>query len=302
MLVGASMNLIGSIGLKVLLANHQSRVYSRIQLLTVLLTNIGLIIGSSSQSPLKGMLFSSLVLPHLIGISCLIVLISFDERIQLSIGKVSVDVIKKLFSAGKFFLVLQIATIVNYQIDSLLIAHFLGQSELAEYNVVLRMGSVPFILVSAAVLPIWAITANLYAKGKSQEALEGLYGAIVKVLVFSFASMILFILFGAHLINVWTLQQIQPSVELVFANALWIPLSCVMQLFAMYLNGAKAYRFLLISTIVFSFSNFMVAVFFLRFYANISGPMWSNSISSLLFFIVPAMILFRRKSNIGRGS
>jgi hypothetical protein len=74
-----------------------------------------------------------------------------------------------------------------------------------------------------------------------------------------------------------------------------------MQVFAMYLNGAKLYKFLLTSMLFFSLSNTLLAVLFLKFFSNLAGPIWSNSISSVLFFIIPAVILTNKRLNYKKG-
>lgn len=293
---GASMSLLGNIGFKILLAKSQNRIFSRIQLLSTLLTNLALIISSRSHVPLKGMLFASLVLPHLIGVTILLLQIKLDKNLKITTTNFSIRIISNLISSGRVFLLLQIATIVNYQIDTLLIAHFMGNTQLAEYNITLKIGSLPFILISAAVQPIWAETAQLIAQKKNQDARLNLFDSLVRVIIFSLFSMIMFLFFGASLINKWTSGQINPSSQLIMANAIWIPISCIMQLMAMYFNGANSTKFLVLTTVLFSFANASIAVYFLKFQSNIAGPMWSNSISGLLFFVIPAIILIRQKS------
>lgn len=299
--IGASMTLLGNIALKMLLANSKDRLFSRMQLLISLLTNMGLIISSKNQSPLTGMVFSTLVLPQLIGVICLVLTIKMNKNLKINLRKFSIRIIGKLIVSGRVFLFLQIAYIINYQIDALLIAHFLGPLEIAEYSVVLKIGSLPFILVSAAVQPIWASTAYLIAQSKESQAIRTLYISLRNVMRFSIISMCLFLLFGATLIKHWTFGQIDPSIQLILANALWIPISCAMQVFAMYLNGAKLYKFLLTSMLFFSLFNTILAVLFLKFFSNLAGPIWSNSISSVLFFIIPALILTKNRLKYKKG-
>ena len=195
---------------------------------------------------------------------------------------------------GRIYFYLQVATILNYQIDSILISFFLDPSQVAEYSIVLKIASLPFILVSAVVFPIWAQTATFLANREFQIAYKNLVHKLRKVMVFSFLSMIMFITLGESFIHVWTGNQISPSRQLILANAIWIPISSLMQVYAMFLNGARENRFLFFTTGYFTVSNVIIAVYFLKFQGNISGPMWSNCLSGIIFFVLPAYLLSKR--------
>jgi hypothetical protein len=112
--------------------------------------------------------------------------------------------------------------------------------------------------------------------------------------------MILFMFLGSELIKIWTSGQISPGREIILANAIWIPVSFVMQLYAMFLNGVGASKYIVYSTSLFTLSNILFSLYFLKYFSNLSGPMWSNSISSLFFFIIPTVIftlMFRSGRN-----
>ena len=189
---------------------------------------------------------------------------------------------------------MQFAAVINYQVDAILISYFLNPSQVAEYSVVLKIASIPFILISSVVFQIWGQTASFLALSEFNSAYKNLVQNLLRVTQFSSLAMVVFIIFGQSYIRVWTGNQISPSMQLVLANAIWIPISCIMQVFAMFLNGAKETKFLVVTTLLFTTSNLGLAFYFLKFEGNISGPMWSNSISALVFFVLPAFLLGKR--------
>jgi len=298
--LGASIALLGNISQKLLLAKLQNKTYSRIQLLIVIFTNMGLILASRNSNPLAGMLFSSLVLPNVIGIGYLIIQVANDSTIRISRRYLSISIIWQLIRNGRIYFYLQVAAILNYQIDSILIGYFLDPSQVAEYSIVLKVASLPFILVSAVVFPIWAQTASFLANRESSLAYKNLVRKLRKVMFFSFLSMVIFIALGESFIQLWTGNQISPSRQLILANAIWIPISSLMQVYAMFLNGARENKFIFFTTGLFTLSNIFIAVYFLKFQGNISGPMWSNSLSGIIFFVLPTYLLSKRyKTRIG---
>lgn len=299
--LGSALTLMGSVSQKLLLASLQNIRYSRFQLVIVFMTNFGLILASRNSDPLIGMLFIALLLPSAMGICFLVIQLWFDSTIRISSQLLSYPMIWQLIRNGQMFFFLQVAVILNYQIDSILISYFLSPSQVAEYSIVLKIASVPFILISAVVFPIWAQTATFLAESKLDSAHRNLVQYLKKVLQFSGLAMFLFIIFGQSFIGIWTGNKISPSLQLVLANALWIPISCFMQAVAMFLNGAMENKFLIVTTSLFTISNLSLAFCFLRFGGNVSGPMWSNSISALIFFVLPAYFLIKKFKINGKG-
>ena len=292
--IGAALTLIGSINMKLLMASLQNVKLSRFQLFIVFGTNTGLVITSTNSNPLLAMLFVALVLPNIIGFCCLVVKIWLDSSIRISFRYISHSVIWDLIRNGQLFFFMQFAAVINYQVDAILISYFLNPSQVAEYSVVLKIASIPFILISSVVFQIWGQTASFLALSEFNSAYKNLVQNLLRVTQFSSLAMVVFIIFGQSYIRVWTGNQISPSMQLVLANAIWIPISCIMQVFAMFLNGAKETKFLVVTTLLFTTSNLGLAFYFLKFEGNISGPMWSNSISALVFFVLPAFLLGKR--------
>ena len=227
-------------------------------------------------------------------------LIKIEKSIEIKSIYVSRKVIFDLIRSGRMFFFLQIASVVNYQIDVILISRFLDSVKIAEYSIVLKTASLPFVLVSAAVLPVWEQTASFLSKGQIENATQNLLKNLRRVLSFGLLGMFLFGFFGSELIKIWTSGQISPGSEIILANAIWIPVSAVMQLYAMFLNGVGASKFIFYSTLLFTLSNVLFSICFLKFFSNLSGPMWSNSISSLFFFILPT-IIFTLRFRSGRS-
>jgi len=298
--LGASISLVGNVVQKIFIAWGYNRTLSRLQLLIILLSNIGLIFGSQDENPLVWMLLASLVLPNAIGFLVLFFLIKIEKSIEIKSIYVSRKVIFDLIRSGRMFFFLQIASVVNYQIDVILISRFLDSVKIAEYSIVLKTASLPFVLVSAAVLPVWEQTASFLSKGQIENATQNLLKNLRRVLSFGLLGMFLFGFFGSELIKIWTSGQISPGSEIILANAIWIPVSAVMQLYAMFLNGVGASKFIFYSTLLFTLSNVLFSICFLKFFSNLSGPMWSNSISSLFFFILPT-IIFTLRFRSGRS-
>ena len=292
--LGAALTLIGNVSRKLLMASLQHTELSRFNLFIIFGTNIGLVLTSRNSNPLAGMLLVSLVLPSIVGIFHLILKIEFDSSIRISYHHISYLKIWHLIRESSLFFFIQSAAVINFQIYSILINHFLNPSEVAEYAVVLKIGSVPFILVSAVVVKIWGETASFLALSKFDSAYRNLIQNVKRVTLFTSLAMVIFIIFGQSLIRIWTGNQISPSKELILANAIWIPISCFMQLLGMFANGARETKFLMLTTSLFTISNLSLAFYFLKFEGNISGPMWSNSISALIFYMVPGFLMIKR--------
>lgn len=287
--IGTSFSFIGNITQKFYLALSLNIRSSRIQFATLLCSNLGILIASNMKNPLPSMLFASLILPNLIWITALIKILFQLDFIRIKFEYISKNEMFLLFKNGQVYFFLQAASILNYQIDVILISRYFSADQISEYSIVMKVASIPLILITTVVQPVWSQTAAFYSKGLKREAILNLMVYMKKIAFVSISAMIFFIGFGKVLISSWTSGQIVPSSQLILSNAIWIPLSCVMQLYAMFLNGAGKRRFILLTTSLFTVSNLSLAIFFLETIGNLAGPMWSNSISFLFFFFVPAI-------------
>lgn len=73
--------------------------------------------------------------------------------------------IRRIFSLGVRFFLIQVTALVLFQSNNVIIAHTAGLDQVSEFNIAYKYLSVLYVVFSAAVTPFWSATTEAYAKG-----------------------------------------------------------------------------------------------------------------------------------------
>jgi O-antigen/teichoic acid export membrane protein len=221
------------------------------------LLSLGLLwLAASAQAGIPYLLMSAMAGPIFAGLVLLAVLAKrrqFDIRLACRFAVVES---RSLLGAGGYFFLLQLATMVSWGADSLIIAGTLGVAYVAIFNVCHRLFqfvSQPLALVNSA---LWPSYANAYACGDARFIRRTLKGSLAgSVLIWAGVSSML-VLFGPEIILWWTDGVIVVSQQLLVVFSVWLLCEVIGVPFAMFLNGCNLLRIQVYS----SFSLLLVAL------------------------------------------
>jgi O-antigen/teichoic acid export membrane protein len=221
------------------------------------LLSLGLLwLAASAQAGIPYLLMSAMAGPIFAGLVLLAVLAKrrqFDIRLAWRFAVVES---RSLLGAGGYFFLLQLATMVSWGADSLIIAGTLGVAYVAIFNVCHRLFqfvSQPLALVNSA---LWPSYANAYACGDARFIRRTLKGSLAgSVLIWAGLSSML-VLFGPEIILWWTDGVIVVSQQLLVVFSVWLLCEVIGVPFAMFLNGCNLLRIQVYS----SFSLLLVAL------------------------------------------
>jgi len=108
-------------------------------------------------------IFSTVPTVVLLGYNIYFFRTSFKEY-KPSLRFVRKSDLKSLFGLGSLFFIIQIAAIVQFQTANILIAHWLGQTDVTIYNVCFKLFSVLTMTFSLIVAPYWSAFTEAYTK------------------------------------------------------------------------------------------------------------------------------------------
>jgi O-antigen/teichoic acid export membrane protein len=219
--------------------------------------SLGLLwLAASAQAGIPILLVSAMAGPIFAGLVLLAVL---AKRRQFGIrmaSRFAIPESRNLLGAGGYFFLLQLATMVSWGADSLIIAGTLGAAYVALFNICHRLFqfvSQPLALVNSA---LWPSYANAYACGDTSFIKRTLAGALAgSLLIWAVLSSIL-VLFGPEIVSWWTDGVIVVSQGLLVVFSAWLLCEVIGVPFAMYLNGCNLLRIQVYS----SFSLLLVAL------------------------------------------
>ncbi len=127
----------------------------------------------------------------------------------------------ELLNTGLPFFAVQIAGIILFQTDNLIIAQILGARQVTPYSVTWRLFSYSYLLQVVAIPALWPAYSDAFAR-RDLEWIRNTYRYNVKLAVGSTLVLVaILVVVARRFIALWAGPDAVPSHALVFAMALW---------------------------------------------------------------------------------
>jgi O-antigen/teichoic acid export membrane protein len=144
-----------------------------------------------------------------------------------TLGKASVDVSRRLLQSGSEFFLIQLAGLVVFNSDNLVIAHFVGAAEVTPYNVTWRLVSYASALQTLMLPAVWPAYSEAFARG-DMAWVRRAYGQLMKVTTFTTGgACVLFAIFGRAIIRHWAGSAAVPQHSVIVAMCFWVMISTI---------------------------------------------------------------------------
>jgi len=147
-----------------------------------------------------------------------------------------------LLHTGGLFLALQVAMIVGYQSDTIVIAQVLGADAVSQYVVPAKAAAFGSMFVSLALAPLWPAYGEALARGDVSWVRRTLRRSLALSLLATAPVAIILVAFGHALVQWWAGSAIDPSPLLLIGLAIWSMLVALGAPLAMLFNGARVVR------------------------------------------------------------
>ena len=144
---------------------------------------------------------------------------------------------RKLVKSGKFFLLLQIGTIIGWGIDPLVILSISGPEAVALYSIAQRLYQFMTIPLDIYNNAFWPAVTNAFAKDDTNYLSSRLK---INLTITSIVCLIFIIAtstFGGAAVDVWTRGEVSLPITLIAAYGLWAGLITSGNSIAVVLNG-----------------------------------------------------------------
>lgn len=236
-----------------------------------------------------------------------LVLVSRSPWLRPAARAVRLVHVRSLLRVGLLFLVLQLAVGVAFASDSLVLAHVIGPSAVAEYAVVARLFSIPMLIVSLALGPLWPAYREALGRGDATWLRVTFRRSVRLAWAVAVPISAALVLLGVPLIAVWVgTAVVQPSFGLVLAFGVWTVLFAVGTAMAMLLNGAEVVKFQVVAALAMATTNIGLSIV-LASRIGVAGVVWASVIAYSACTLIPTILflprLFARVQNAAiRGS
>jgi O-antigen/teichoic acid export membrane protein len=144
--------------------------------------------------------------------------------------------VKSLFSLGGKFFLIQVTSIMLYQTNSFVIAHFVGNSAVTTYDIAYKYGGISQMIFLIVLSPLWVASGDAYYKNN----IDWIYKAIAKLnrLIYIIAFCAIFqLLFSKQFYYLWVGNKVDIDYSLTFLMLFYFIVSMRGGLYCMVLNG-----------------------------------------------------------------
>lgn len=194
-----------------------------------------------------------------LGANCLLSF-SFYKANQVFFPRylVSREYVSPLLSMGLRFFAIQVAVLVVFTTDKILITQFFGPQEVTQYEVIMKLFglfSFAHALISA---PLWPAYADAFHR-KDKVWIGGMLTKQLLLFIVFVVGVLVMMLIVDRVVSIWVGDAFSISYGLVIAVAVFIVVSIWNNIFAMILNGIGKTNVQLVSAVLAMLVNIPLA-------------------------------------------
>ncbi|MDQ6990980.1 MAG: MATE family efflux transporter, partial [Mariprofundaceae bacterium] len=195
------------------------------------------------------------------------------------------EFVRPIMSLGAKFFIIQIAVVVIFTTDKILITQLFGPEHVTQYDVVFKLFSMIAIAHGILMAPLWSSYADAYHRGDI-DWIRTMMQRQLKMMVIFFALTILLMLVSFQLIALWIGNDFNVDAMLVKMMTLFIIISTWNNVFAFFLNAINEVRIQMYTSVLALIINIPLSIFIVKYFdTGVYGIIIGTVISLSLFAI-----------------
>ena len=209
--------------------------------------------------------------------------------------------IKDIFGLGLNFFIIQIAAVVLYTTDNLIITHLFSPKEVVPYNLSFKYFSIVSMIFSIIVTPYWSAITDAFAKEDFKWIKKSMKTLMKISLLFSVV--IFFMLIMANLFYLfWVGQEVSIPFNLSIFMSIFVMLTIFTQPFTFFINGTGKIKIQLIIGVAMAFINIPISIILVKFFNfGVSGVILATifvicSVLGLIFYPIQYYKIINKKA------
>jgi len=198
----------------------------------------------------------------------------------------NVSKLKPLLSLGARFFIIQIAVIVIFMTDKIIITQLLGPEKVTSYDVVFKLFSVFSVVHSLVLLPIWPAYSNAYSQGDFPWIRNALKNQL-KFSLFIFLGALGLAALGPTIVKIWIGDEVQVDSTLYFAFFSFVVVSVWSNVFAYFVNSINKINIQVITSIFSAVINIPMSIFFVSYLdLGLNGIVMATTLSLSIYAVI----------------
>ncbi len=201
---------------------------------------------------------------------------------------------RELLQFGTGFFVLQIAGLIVFNSDNLVITHYMGAANVMAYSVTWKLASLAGVLQTAIFPSLWPAYTEAYASGNYDWVRRTFWLAMKSAMGLTATAMLLLLFFGRMLIHWYIGPAAVPAWPLIAAICGWMLLSTCMDLEACLLAALDAVKLQGALSILAACINLALSIYLVQRIGPL-GVVLGTIISYAVTLVGPQTVLVWRK-------
>lgn len=200
--------------------------------------------------------------------------------------------VKGLLDSGWSFFLIQVAAVVVFSSDNLVVSHYLGASEVTPYSVTWRVVGLAAVLQSLIFPALWPAYAEAYARRDYSWIRRTFLITMKGTVALNVACVTVLMLFGRSLIRIWAGPAAVPSTYLLLAMGIWAVLNGLMSVESCLLAALNRTREQAVLSIIAAAVNIALSLALVR-HIGALGVIGGTILSYLIVLVVPQSLIVR---------
>jgi O-antigen/teichoic acid export membrane protein len=194
--------------------------------------------------------------------------------------------VRRIMRQGLMFFVIQIAMVVGYNSDNIVINQILGPEQVTQFAVPMRLFGFIVVLMQMALGPLWAAYGEAAARGDAAWVRRTFNRSLKLSILVSVAPALFLLTFGKPIVQIWTRGEVTPSLALLIALASWAIVMSVCTAQAMFMNGLHVVRLQMICCSIMAVVNIAVSIVLTK-WIGVSGVAFGTVVAQTLCVMIP---------------
>lgn len=211
------------------------------------------------------------------------------KKISPSLKFVRFSFARNILNLGGEFFIIQIASLVLYQMINIIISNICGPEQVTNYNVAYKYLSMSTMIINIVVTPFWSAFTDAYAK-KDIPWMMNVYKKLMKLFYLSVILIVLMVIISPIVYRLWVGDAVNISLINSFLIGVFMIISAWGGIHTVIINGIGKIRVQLVYSVMMMVG-FLPLAFMLGNSFGLAGIL-----SSVIIINMPGMVFNRFQS------
>lgn len=200
--------------------------------------------------------------------------------------------IRELLHSGSSFFLIQVAAVVVFSSDNVIVSHYLGAAEVTPYSVTWRVAGLAAILQSLIFPALWPAFAEAYARRDLLWIRRTFAATMMGAIALNGFCVAILLFFGRSLVRLWAGPSAVPTTALLLAMGIWALINAFMSVESCLLAALNRTREQAALSIIAAALNIVLSLWLVRHIGSL-GVISGTIVSYLLVLVVPQTLIVR---------